>query len=154
MAADPHSFVATPPSAIADPEADASFHVVPFPVEARFATVSCYTTNGLIRITTAVDANPTTLAIAPDSPIYNLKNPACAGNLVVPLTNAGGKPIVVAVTFCNDCQPDPAPGDMGGTICVVVGLSFPPPDKQMRLVVKRSLKSKNATLVHIVFSPV
>lgn len=152
--ADPHSFVPMPASAGTDPEADASFHVVPFPAEARFATISCYTTNGLIRITTAADVAPTTLAIAPDSPIYNLKNPACAGNVVVPLANAGGKPIVVAVTFCNDCQPDPAPDDKGGTICVLVGLSFPPPDKQMRLVVKRLLKSKNATLVHIVFSPV
>lgn len=101
----------------------------------------------MIRLTRSTEGDPTVFVFSPDSPVYNLKNPACGGNVIVPLGTSSGKPVVVALTFCNNSAEDDA------IICVVVALSFPPPDQQKQLVVKRHLKCKNGTVVHIVLTP-
>ncbi len=132
---------------MADPSdpLDASFHLVAYPPEARFATVSCATTNGTIRLTKSTEGDPSSLFFSPDSPVFNLHNPSCAGNVVIPLQVSSGKPEVVVVTFCNTST-EP------GSICVVVALSFPPEDQQKRLIVKRNLASRQSTVLHIVLS--
>src|SRR5437660_1549612 len=105
-----------------DNPVDVSYHLVPFPVEAGFASVSCSNTAGTIRLTYTAGGDPPTLTFQPNSPIYNIQNTSCAGNVVVPLGRTDGKPQVVVLTFDNNRKqvPSPDPDKDAGIICVVV----------------------------------
>jgi hypothetical protein len=138
-----------------DNPVDVSYHLVPFPVEAGFASVSCSNTAGTIRLTYIGGGDPTTLMFQPNSPIYNIQNTSCAGNVVVPLGRTDGKPQVVVLTFDNNRKqvPSPDPDKDAGIVCVVVALSFPAANKQEKVLVKRKLMPGDGTTVHVVFSP-
>jgi hypothetical protein len=137
----------TPP----DDAVDVSYHLVPFPVEAGFASVSCSNTAGTIRLTYTAAGDPATLIFQPNSPIYDIQNSSCAGNVVVPLGRTDARPQVVVLTFDNNRKP--AAGADPGIICVVVALSFPAANKQEKVLVKRKLMPGDGTTVHVVFSP-
>ena len=57
-----------------DPAVDVSYHLVPFPEEAGFASVSCSNTVGTIRLTYLAGGDPVTLTFQPNSPIYDIQN--------------------------------------------------------------------------------
>ena len=142
-----------------DAPVDVSFHLVPFPAEAGFASVSCSNTVGTIRLTYLAGGDPTTLTFQPNSPIYDIQNASCAGNVVIPLGRADGKPQVVLLTFDNNRKrvvwppPPTPPTPEPGVICVVVALSFPAANRQEKVFVKRNLNPGEATTVHVVLSP-
>jgi hypothetical protein len=123
---------------------DVSYHRVPFPPGVGYASVSCSTTCGQIRLTRTTAAEPATVTFLPDSPIYNIQNSSCAGNLILPLEPRPGLPLVVLITFDNNSTAE-------GVVTVVVALSFPPEDKQQRVFLRRKLPAKQSTTVHVVF---
>jgi hypothetical protein len=105
--ADPRIETTSTKSTVDDP-VDVSFHLVPFPDEVSFATVSCSTTAGTIRLSYTAAGDLATLTFQPLSPIYNIQNSSCAGNVVVPLGRADGKPQVVVHSTPQTGQAAPA----------------------------------------------
>jgi hypothetical protein len=152
--ADPRIETTSTKSPVDDP-VDVSYHLVPFPDEVGFASISCSSTAGTVRLSYTAAGEPATLTFQPNSPIYNIQNPSCAGNVVVPLGRADGKPQVAVLTFDNNRKqlPSPDPAKDAGIICVVVALSFPAANKQEKVLVKRKLMPGDGTTVHVVFSP-
>lgn len=128
----------------ANDEVDVSYHVVPFPAGVGYAAVSCSATRGVIRLTRTSAGEQVTSVFQPDSPIYHIQNDSCAGNVLLPLVSNNNAPLVVLATFDNNSK-EPA------VITVVVALSFPPHEKQHRLLVKRKLSARQSTTVHVVF---
>jgi hypothetical protein len=139
-----------------DPAVDVSFHLVPYPAGVGYASVSCSTTKGLIHVTRTHGNESQSQTFLPDSPIYNIQNSSSAGNLIVPLESGDGRPIVVLITFDNNRKIKEDGGIPGedGIVTVVVALSYPPADKQQRVLLKRKLPPQQSTAVHIVFMEV
>ena len=120
-------------------------HTVPYPTEARFATVHVSTTGGTVLVRTAGGERVETAR--PLSPVYNLSNQASGTNLILPLGDTEPATAVVAVTVVNDTADTTLPA----TVRVAVALSHLPEANQPRLLLEGPLASREAAFVHIVF---
>jgi hypothetical protein len=96
--------VSAPGSTATNPDAQALF--VPYPANVLFAAVSAAMTGGNIHVTRTDEHGTATQTFRPDSPLFNLTNPACGGNLVCPLDPQTTGATVVVLTFTNTTEKD------------------------------------------------
>ena len=102
------------PAGGAGPHLLGSCHTVPFPPEVNYSFVNASATKGTIVMTALCNGIEQRHAVRPVSPLYDLDNPACSGNLLVPLRQPPSQSAVAIITFCNDSQDD-------GEITVLAG---------------------------------
>ena len=121
-----------------------SCHTIPSPPEVGFGFVSAHASRGEITISSSVGGSSQRDKFRPASPLYDLNNPACSGNLVLPVNDAQFHGAIVTVTICNDSKED-------GFVMVLAGAGYAVASNQPKVVVHRKLPSKNSTMVNIVF---
>jgi hypothetical protein len=119
--------------------------LVPHPPEVRMAGVGCSTTGGTIQISQRGDTEATQV-LRPDSPLYNLKNPACGGHVTCAFSDTSPT-TVVAITCTNDTADD-------ANFIVTVGMSYSRKTNELVSSFSTTVPSRKSCFVFIVFQTV